>query len=201
MMMLDLPTLPPHSMRLVGMDPSLNNWGLAEAVLEKNGELKIICFSVTQPVVPAVKQIRQNTKDVTAAAQLFDAAYNFTGLAQVVFAEVPVGSQSARAMASYGICSGVLGALRALGRDFIEVSPAEVKRAATGSATATKSQMIQWAIAAHPEANWPKFKRDGVEYISEAKAEHMADAIAAIHAGIRTPMFQQLIRAMTPIAA
>ena len=186
---------------VVGFDPSLNNWGLAEAVLEKNGELKIIWLSVTQPVVPAVKQIRQNTKDVTAAAQLFDAAYNFTGLAQVVFAEVPVGSQSARAMASYGICSGVLGALRALGRDFIEVSPAEVKRAATGSATATKSQMIQWAIAAHPEANWPKFKRDGVEHISEAKAEHVADAIAAIHAGIRTPMFQQLIRAMTPIAA
>ena len=201
MIVLDLPTLPPHPMRLVGMDPSLNNWGLAEAELLPGGHLRVIRLSVTQPEVPSGKQVRQNTKDVTAAAQLFDAAYKFTGLAQVAFAEVPVGSQSARAMASYGLCAGVLGALRALGRDFIEVSPVEVKRAATGSATATKSQMIQWAIAAHPEANWPKFKRDGVEYISEAKAEHMADAIAAIHAGIRTPMFQQLIRAMTPIAA
>ena len=201
MMKLDLPNLPSHPMRLVGMDPSLNNWGLAEAELLPGGHLRVIRLSVTQPEVPSGKQVRQNSKDVSVAMQLFGAAYDATGLSQVNFAEVPVGSQSARAMASYGVCAGVLGALRALGRDFIEVTPGEVKRASIGSVTATKSQMIQWAVANHPEANWPKFKRDGVKYISEAKAEHMADAIAAIYAGIRTPMFQQLLRAMSPIAA
>ena len=196
---LQLPLRPAKPIRLVGMDPSMNNWGLAEAVLHTDGSLQIMQLAVVQPTVPTVKQIRQNTKDVTAAVQLFDAAYNFTGLAQVTFAEVPVGSQSARAMASYGLCAGVLGALRALGRDFIEVSPAEVKRAATGSATATKTEMIQWASSAHPEGRWPTFTRGGIKYISEAKAEHMADAVAAIYAGVKTPLFQQLLRALQTI--
>jgi len=90
-----------------------------------------------------------------------------------------------RAMASYGICVGVLGALRASGIPFFEVTPREVKMASVGSKVATKEAMINWARQTHPEAGWPK---------AAAKAEHMADATAAIHAGLRTNEFKQLIQ-------
>ena len=53
--------------------------------------------------------------------------------------------------------------------------------------------MIQWAMKAHPEANWPMYKKNGVMLVSEAQAEHMADAIGAIYAGVRGNSFQQML--------
>ena len=99
-----------------------------------------------------------------------------------------------RAMASYGICVGVLGAIRASAIPFIEVSASEVKLGSVGKKTATKQEMIQWATNNHPEAPWPTYKEHGKDLISEAKAEHMADAIASIYAGRETNEFQQLIQ-------
>ena len=99
-----------------------------------------------------------------------------------------------RAMASYGICVGVLGAIRASAISFIEVSASEVKLGSVGKKTATKQEMIQWATKNHPEAPWPTYKEHGKDLISEAKAEHMADAIASIYAGRETNEFQQLIQ-------
>ena len=99
-------------------------------------------------------------------------------------------------MASYGICVGVLGALRISGIPFFEVTPTEVKLASFGTKTATKEQMIQWATKKHPEAPWPTYKRAGEVLVSESKAEHMADATAAIYAGVKSQPFQQLIRLM-----
>lgn len=100
-------------------------------------------------------------------------------------------------MASYGICVGVLGALRANGVPFYEVTPTEVKTAGPGNKTASKKQMIEWAMAKHPEGNWPTYKEHGEELVSEAKAEHMADAVGAIYAGIAGTPFQQLLSMMT----
>jgi Holliday junction resolvasome RuvABC endonuclease subunit len=104
-------------------------------------------------------------------------------------------------MASYGICVGVLGSLRAAGVPFFEVTPTEVKLAGFGKKTATKEQMISWAVAKHPEANWPTYTRNGVKEVSEAKAEHMADAVAAIYAGIASNPFQQVLPFIQPMAA
>ena len=72
-------------------------------------------------------------------------------------------------------------------------SPEEVKKASVGIKTATKAQMIEWAVAKHPEANWPTYKQHGEDVISEAKAEHMADAVATIYAGLSCQPFQQML--------
>jgi hypothetical protein len=96
-------------------------------------------------------------------------------------------------MASYGVCVGVLGALRATGIPFFEVTPSEVKMASVGSKTATKMQMTEWAMDKHPEANWPMYKQSGEFIVSAAKAEHMADATAAIYAGLRCNSFKQML--------
>ena len=186
-------------LNVVGFDPSLNNWGLSRGVFKLSegiDSLKIERLSVIQPEIPTGKQVRQNSKDIEAAAQLTQGAFEFAKGADAIFVEVPVGSQSARAMASYGICVGVLGALRISGIPFFEVTPTEVKLATYGTKTATKEQMIQWATKKHPEAPWPTYKRAGEVLVSESKAEHMADATAAIYAGVKSQPFQQLIRLM-----
>lgn len=185
-------------MKLVGFDPSLRNWGMASAHYSlESGTLTVEKLDLINPVLPTGKQIRQNSFDLESAKQLYSHALAFAEGAHAVFVEVPVGSQSARAMASYGICVGVLGALRSSGLAMFEVTPTEVKLAGPGNKTATKQQMIQWATAKHPEAKWPTFKQHGISTISESKAEHMADAVAAIHAGIACNLFRQLL-AMTP---
>ena len=101
-------------------------------------------------------------------------------------------------MAGYAICVGILGALRASGIPFFEVTPTEVKMVSVGKKTATKKDMIAWATRRHPEANWPIYKQNGEVLISEAKAEHMADATAAIYAGLACNSFQQMLPFMQP---
>lgn len=184
---------------LLGMDPSLNNWGLAIGTYDvTTKQLDVYELRVTQPDIPEGKQVRNNSKDLARAEQLALAAQKIhqTYRPQVTFVEVPIGSQSARAMASYGVCVGVLGTLRATGHPFYEVTPSEVKKVATGRTNATKREMIQWAYDQHPSAPWPFQTKKGVTTIIESKAEHMADAVAAIHAGIRLPQFQQLLAMM-----
>ena len=175
---------------VLGMDPSLRNWGLAEATLcLDTGILSTPVLSTIHTNVDESKQVRQNSKDLQTAEQLARGALAAARRAKVVFVEVPVGSQSARAMASYGTCVGVLGAIRAEGIQLIEVTPLEVKTHLAGKKTATKEEMIEAAVGYYPDANWPRQKGKVV-----AKAEHMADAIGTIHAGVHTPMFQQLMR-------
>ena len=183
-----------RKLRVVGQDPSLRNWGLAIGNYDMDTKrLTIEDLSLTNPVLTTSKQVRQNSLDLESGVQLYAAAVRAAKDAHAVFIEVPVGSQSARAMASYGICVGVLGALKAIGTPFFELSPTEVKLAGAGKKTATKREMIEWAMATHPEANWPMYQQHGISKVSEAQAEHLADAVAAIHAGIASTSFQQLV--------
>lgn len=185
-------------MRVVGFDPSLNNWGIASGVLVPSTlELTVEKLDVIRPVFDDGKQVRNNSKDLERAEQLAKAAVAAAQGAHAVFVEVPVGSQSARAMASYGVCVGVLGALRAQGIPFFEVTPSEVKLAVGNKKDATKAEMIAYAMARQPNAPWPY--RHGK--LNASLAEHMADAVAAIYAGIGTKTFQQALTFITRQAA
>lgn len=186
---------PTKPLRLVGFDPSMSNWGICTATLYPNGVLTADKVQVVTPRKIASKTVRQNSSDLLLAQQLAAIAFDVCHGAHFVFAEVPVGSQSARAMASYGICVGILGALRSQGKQFIEVTPTEVKIAATGNHTATKKQMINWATDTHPEAGWPTHWNLGTKVVTESSAEHMADALGAIYAGIQTHQFLLAIQA------
>lgn len=182
-------------LRVLGLDPSLTHWGVAAGFYNSvTGEITINTLQVTRPELPTGKQVRQNSRDLIAATQLAYALHEVVNEAQAIFVEVPVGSQSARAMASYGICVGILGALRAQGISFFEVTPTEVKLAALNCKTATKKEMINWAVTKHPDAPWPYYNKLGQMHIAETQAEHMADATAAIYAGTRLSEFQRLLR-------
>ena len=182
------------TLHVCGMDPSLRSWGLAKGTYDvASRKISVLAMGVISPAIPTGKQVRQNSKDIEAAAQLFDVAMMFAKDSQAVFVEVPVGSQSSRAMAGYAICCGVLGAIRAMGKPFFEQTPTEIKLAGAGNKEATKLEMIEWAVSAHPEAPWPTYKERGVDQLSRAKAEHMADAVAAIHAGVNSQAFKQFV--------
>lgn len=189
---------------VLGMDPSLTHWGLAEGILDLNtGFLGSLQLSVVEPEKTKLKQVRQNSIDLAVAEQLAEQAIRAARQAKAVFVECPVGSQSARAMASYGICVGVLGAIRALGIPIIEVTATEVKVALTGDKNATKQKMIDAAVGLYPEAIWPTYQQNGKGYKKgelKGTAEHVADAIATIHAGVRVPAFQTLMQLYRKVA-
>lgn len=171
---------------VVGFDPSLRNWGIARGNLDLvTGVLQDISLELVQSVDPTGMTVRQNSKDLSLAEQLAKPAMLAASTAKVIFVETPVGSQSSCAMASYGVCVGILGSIRATGIPLIEVTPYEVKKHFTGDKLATKTQMIQAAKDFYPDVVFPK---------AASKAEHLADALASIHAGVLTPQFQQLMR-------
>lgn len=183
---------------VAGFDPSLKNWGIAEAILDlSTGVLSTPTLSVLQPRDDSEgkKKVRKNSLDLERAEQLASGVFAAAERAKVIFVEVPHGSQSARAMASYGICLGILGSIRAKGMEIVEVSESENKMVFTGTKTATKELMIETAVNWYPDANWPRIRT--TQAMIASKAEHLADAIAAIHSGAQTPMFQNLMRLFT----
>ena len=140
----------------------MRNWGIAVADLDlESGLLDVPTLSIVQPRDEKSKQVRKNSKDLALAKELFEGAYDTAKSCKVVFVEVPVGSQSARAMASYGVCVGVLGSLAGLGINIIEVSPEENKKVLTGNKTASKEAMIAAAMESYPNATGPDRNETG----------------------------------------
>lgn len=175
---------------VVGMDPSMLHWGIAEATLDlTTGLLSNPHLSIIEPERLKEKQVRKNSKDLHEARQLAEAVFEVAKKAKAIFVEVPVGSQSASGMKAYGICVGILGTMLASDIQLIEVTATEVKRALTGNSHATKPQMIAEAIKLYPKANFPIYR--GKVTLA---AEHVADALGAIHAGVNTPLFKNLMR-------
>ncbi|WAK44953.1 putative holliday junction resolvase [Erwinia phage Fifi067] len=175
---------------VAGFDPSLNSWGIAEGMLDlEQGYLNDLVLQTVEPEKKQGKQVRQNSVDIQRAEDLATTAIMVARRSKVVFVECPVGSQSANGMKAYGIVVGVLGAIRSLGIPVIEVTAMESKKIFTGDKNATKQKMIDAAVKLYPDANFPMYRGQVA-----VKAEHVADAIAAIHAGVQTPVFQNLMR-------
>lgn len=176
---------------VLGLDPSLRHWGMAEAFLDlSTGILSTPLGSVIEPRDLEGKNIRVNMNDQWLAEQLAIPVIAACRRARAIFVEVPVGSQSARAMASYGICVGVLGAVRSLGIPYFQVSATENKRVFTGNPNATKKQMISALIDFYPEIILPQGQKKGS--VGD-KAEHIADATASIHSGVNTTEFRTVL--------
>ena len=181
-------------LNVLGMDPSFSNWGFAYAQFNvATKELKVLKVAIATTAKTKVKNSRVSTDDLSRARVLSDAVYAALSDVHMIFVEVPHGSQSARAMASYGVCIGILSSLRTNNHPFIQVSDLDVKMATIGVKTASKADVIDRAVTLYPELDWPRVTRKNKTTISAAKAEHMADAIGAIEAGLLTDDFAQLL--------
>ena len=177
---------------LVGFDPSLSNWGVAVFLLDiETMRAKVTQLDVIKSERIQGKHQTASSADLIRTTGLAKAVLEYVKEADFIFTEMPIGSQSAAAMRGYGTVLGILGTL-SVNHHLFEVMPSQVK-GVTGDPTASKKEMIEWAHRAHPEAPWPTQVVKGQTKLVADKAEHMADAIATVYAGVRTPVFKMML--------
>lgn len=166
-------------MTIIGFDPSLRNWGYCIATFdETNKQLEFHQGGVLHSKPDDLE--RQNLKDLQSATQLYN---QLKGLVnehkpKYLVAELPVGSQSSRAMVSYATCICLSAVLAyADGSNTIPlltVTPNQVK-VAVGKRDATKDEVINWVTSNYP--NTQQWLKD----VPKTKQEHICDAIVATH--------------------
>lgn len=169
---------------ILGLDPSLNNWGIALAKYDTSTqELSILQGNVLQ--TKPDKANKQNIQDLYSAEFLYTNLKPSFEFVDIISAELPYGSQTSRAMVSYALCIGVLGSLKHTNPNVVPVTPQQVKNV-VGSSTASKKEVINWVKNNHQEVlSWlPK---------AVSKSEHICDAIVSIHVMLNTKQFKDYI--------
>ena len=175
-------------LKIVGLDPSLRNWGIAiGSVPLDTGIMKVTDLSTVHTHPLDDPKISKSTWDIQSARTLYTGVQDAIKDADIVCVEVPYGSQDVKAAVGRGICLGILGSLT--GKHFIYVTPQSVKKI-IGDPKATKAESVALAVKRHPEANWPTHHGK----VSVTKAEHQADAIHAIYAAAQTKQFKSIIQ-------
>lgn len=172
---------------VIGMDPSMTHWGYCRA------QLDIESLEVTVEKIWTVitekgktnKQVRVSSDDLDRARTLSEALEIACQDAQIAFVEMPHGSQSASAMKSYAMCLGVLSQCAI---PVVQLKEQDLKLRTTGKKSATKRESITWAFEKHPDAGWDMRRGE-----PQANNEHVADAIAAIHAGLQDDQFHSAL--------
>lgn len=180
--------------RVVGIDPSLRNFGMVRASVDLGSlALSVESVMLVETAKDGSKQVRKGSDDLRRCREIVEAMRAFCDGAALGFAEVPSGgAKSANALKALSMATALLGACPVT---LIEVQPAEVKMATVGKKTASKEDMVEWAIDKHPETEWLTYKRHG-ELLYADKNEHIADAISAIYAGLKTQQFAHLVASL-----
>lgn len=169
--------------KVAGIDPSLRNTGIAIATidLDTNTIHKVEDLRLIRTEPSKVKTQRKSSADYEAASNISEAirlAMQEHDI-RIVFGEIPSGTQSARASFALGITLGIMASMKPKP---IEVTPNQTKVHSIGIRTATKSEMIEWAVKTYPDAPW---MRRGTKLLNAN--EHLADAVGVIHAGLVSP--------------
>lgn len=173
------------TIRILGIDPALRNFGFAIGEIDlKTNECKILDLYLSQTKPEKKRKNRKSFEDLNCAtvhSKAIDELIKKWNI-DYVSAEIPIGSQSARAMASYGICIGIISNLP---KKLFRVTPDEVKLAGCGFKTATKEEMIEWATTKFPNSPWRTRKVKGKLELKNDN-EHLADACGVIEATLKT---------------
>jgi hypothetical protein len=186
--------------RAISIDAAFANMGLASVELHlpinHHGTIELVCkrLLLVQTEGDEKKLVRKSSSDLRRATELSGTLRAFAASegAEIAFAEVPSGSQSAAAARALGIAVGVLGGCPV---PIIEVSPMEVKRAviANPKIKVSKAYIIDWAAQRWPKAEWLRSQTGKTKGRLIQDNEHLADAMAAVLAGINTPEFKRLV--------
>jgi len=162
-----------------GLDPSLSNFGMVKGSFDGATFIPEDIKLVTTREDASLQY--QNQRDLKRAIQLREAMLQFFDGIDTIYVEMPVGSQSARASVSYGVCIGIL---TSLGKRLVRVSARDVKLIATDDPKASKQAMINWAYNKYPSLPWLTKMRNGTKSLTNAN-EHVSDAIGAVLAGLK----------------
>lgn len=168
-------------MNILGIDPALVNTGLA-LFNHTDGNNSIIDLGLIVTSSSGDKNVRKNIDDYNRAVLLHTQLQTWISRCDCVCVELPQiagANVQARSMWSSGIALGILASIS---KPVVVLTPSEVKLA-TGNKTASKEEVIAWATSLYPDAPWKKVKRKG-EMVLVDKNEHIADAVAVVHAGL-----------------
>ncbi|PZR92049.1 MAG: hypothetical protein DI537_14585 [Stutzerimonas stutzeri] len=179
---------------VAGLDGSFAHFGVATAWLDlETLELEPMEFKVIHTEKSKIKTVRSSSDNLRRAVELKEGVHAKLVGVTTAFHEVPSGGQDYNAVLGFGIVIGIYAGLPV---PAIEVSPGEAKMAAIGTRTGGKEDMKAWAQATYPNAPWFRHERNGKGYakgdLTNAN-EHVADAMAIIGAGIKTPSFKQTL--------
>lgn len=191
--------------RLLALDMTLANTGIAVFDVYNQEDLtlywKPVHIDLLHTEKSQNKQVRRNSDDLGRAKEIAEvikqtiAKFN----CNVMAAEMPTGTQSARASFSFGTVNGIL-ACQTL--PLIQVMPMDVKKmVGNGSKVVSKKQIIKWAYEKAPNLQW-KFRKkpkdtDGFKEklaLLTDKNEHMADAIAVGEFALSGEEFKAMAR-------
>jgi len=178
--------------KIVGFDPSTSNWGIALATLDVNTmEFTVDDLRVVQTESEAKKGVIKQSDDIRRARIVREGMMEACEGASFAISEIPFCNPAGYSAANFnsGLVTGVLASCPI---PLIQVFPAEVKQKATGIRSATKDEMIAWAMKKFPDAPWKMRTLKGKQ-VPTAINEHLADAVAAIHAGLDSQQLQQAL--------
>lgn len=201
--------------RAIGIDAAFAHMGLARVEIDPayinrvdwwSKAVRCVDLQLVSTDAQNKKVVRKSSDDLRRAIELHRALHAYIRDAQVVFAEIPTGAQSAAAAKYLGAALGILASVPI---PIIEVSPLESRQVVSGAKSkgVSKERVIEWAAGNWPDAPWLRHSKPGrvmakggKKVLSQWKAgdlqrpnEHLADAMATIAAGTRTPAFQQLL--------
>lgn len=184
-------------MYIIGIDPSLTHTGL---VCLDTISMKVVGSQLIVTGKDQTKKIRVSSDIISRCREIYNevlnfiTAWNMGKYPMFVAAETPSGTQNHNAAVGYGIVSMLLAGITP---EPIEVTPDEVKKASVGKGTATKAQMILWAVEKHPELPWKIAKSGKTKGKPTLDNEHLADALGVIYAAMKLPEFKRLQNAYT----
>jgi Holliday junction resolvasome RuvABC endonuclease subunit len=180
--------------RAVSFDPALANFGIARVIINLvTLQIGVEKTALITTEKRTTKVVRQNSDDLRRAQELQRAMVANCGACMIAFAEIPTGAQSARAMYAFGAAVGILASCPV---PLIQVQPFETKLATVGTKTASKEEMIEWAYGLYPHLPWLHYEKATKNHAKgdlHDDNEHVADAIAVAHAGVRTDEFTRFI--------
>lgn len=175
---------------VAGLDGAKANFGITRMTYDLvTGELAVDGLKLIETQKSSAKTVRVSSDNLRRCREIAEGIRDGIQGCTVAFGEVPFGGKSADAVHAFGM---VIGLYASLPIPMIEVMPQETKLATVGTKTASKEEMIEWAFETYPNAPWLTTKRGGA-MVPVLKNEHLADAAAIVHAGVKTPAFQQTI--------
>ena len=177
-------------MRVMGFDPSLSNFGMSKGNIVDGIWIPDTVGLITTAKGKNLKQVRKSSDDLRRCGELIGGLSDFVKDVDVVFVEVPHGSQSASAAYSKGVSHMAIATIQV---PVIQCTAEEVKVAATGQKTASKKDMIDWAFGLYPDLDWLRARGKSDGDLTNAN-EHIADSMGAVHAGMNTPEFALAMR-------
>lgn len=178
--------------KIVGMDPSMSNWGIAKATLDvETLQFEIDDLILIETESEAKKGVIKQSDDLRRAKIVKEGMIEACEDASIAVSEIPFCNPAGYAAANFnsGLVTGVLAACPI---PLIQVFPAEVKFKATGIRSATKDEMITWAIGKYPNAPWRMRTLKGKQVPTKVN-EHLADAVAALNAGLDSQQLRQAL--------